>query len=147
MPPPFGAACRSSCGCGSGHHFRTRRDGILIALSSIDLNGERAVPKKTRRRPTISPKSRRGRRLAWAAIAAGASYAAARGTALLLDEAYERARDRKAPRDPLARDTTLPVVLGWAAASAIVIGLAEIAAQRGAARLFERATGHRPPRQ
>ena len=99
------------------------------------------MPKKIRRRPSISPRARRGRRLAWAAIAA------ARGTALLLDEAYERARDRKAPRDPLARDSSLPVVLGWAAASAVVIGLAEIAALRGAARLFERATGHRPPRQ
>lgn len=105
------------------------------------------MPKKIRRRPTISPKSRRARRLAWTAIAAGASYAAARGTALLLDEAFERARDRKAPRDPLARDSSLLVVFGWAAASAVVIGLAEIAAQRGAARLFERATGHRPPRR
>ena len=105
------------------------------------------MPKKIRRRPSISPRARRGRRLAWAAIAAGASYAAARGTALLLDEAYERARDRNAPRDPLARDSSLPVVLGWAAASAVVIGLAEIAALRGAARLFERAPGHRPPRQ
>ena len=104
------------------------------------------MQKKKIRRPSISPRTRRGRRLAWTAIAAGASYAAARGTALLLDEAYERARDRKAPRDPLARDSSLPVVLGWAAASAVVIGLAEIAAQRGAARLFERATGHRPPK-
>ena len=105
------------------------------------------MAKKKIRRPSISPKSRRGRRLAWTAIAAGASYAAARGTALLLDEAYERARDRKAPRDPLARDASFPMVLGWAAASAVVIGVAEIAAQRGAARLFERATGHRPPKQ
>ena len=103
--------------------------------------------KKIRRRPSITPKTRRGRRLAWAVIAAGASYAAARGTELLLDEAYERAREKKAPRDPLARETSLPVAFGWAAASAVVIGLAEIAAQRGAARLFERATGHRPPKQ
>jgi len=104
------------------------------------------VPKKIRR-PSISPKNRRGRRLAWAAVAAGASYVAARGTGLLLDQVYERARNEKAPRDPLARDTSLPMVLGWAAASAMVIGLAEIAAQRGAARLFERTTGHRPPKK
>ena len=104
------------------------------------------MPKKKIRRPSISPKPGRGRRLAWAAIAAGASYVAARGTALLLDEAYERAREEKAPRDPLARDTSLPVVLGWAAASAVVIGLAEVAAQRGAARLYKRATGRRPPK-
>jgi len=119
----------------------------VIALSVVNQVRERAVKRRTRRRPTLSPRSRRGRRLAWTAVAAGASYAAARGTALLLDEAYERARDRKAPRDPLARDTSFPLVLGWAAASAVVIGLAEIAAQRGAAHLFERATGHRPPKQ
>ena len=105
------------------------------------------MPKQKIRRPSITRRSSRGRRLAWTAIAAAASYAAARGTALLLDEAYERARDEDAPRDPLARGSSLPMVLGWAAASAVVIGLAEIAAQRGAARLFERATGRRPPRQ
>lgn len=104
------------------------------------------MPKKIRR-PSISARSRRRRRLAWAALAAAASYAAARATALLLDEAYARARDEEAPRDPLARDGSLPMVLGWAAASAVVIGLAEIAAQRGAARLFERATGRRPPKK
>ncbi|HET9003028.1 MAG TPA: DUF4235 domain-containing protein [Gemmatimonadaceae bacterium] len=103
--------------------------------------------KKTRHRPSITPKIRRGRRLAWAAIAAGASYVAARGTELLLDEAYERTRAKKAPRDPLARDVSLPAVLGWAAASAVVIGVTEIVALRGAARLFERATGHRPPKR
>jgi len=113
----------------------------------VNHHPERAVSKqKIHRRPTLARKNRRGRRLAWVALAAAASYVAARGTALLLDEAYERARDKEPPRDPFARGSSLPMVLGWTAASAVVIGLAELAAQRGAARLFERATGHRPPR-
>ena len=104
------------------------------------------MPKKIQRRPSLARRNRRGRRLAWVALAAAASYVAARGTALLLDEAYERARDEEPPRDLLEGGSSLPLVLGWTAASAVVIGLAELAAQRGAARLFERATGHRPPR-
>ena len=101
---------------------------------------------KTRRRPTISPKSRRGRRLAWAAIAAGAGYAASRGTEMLLDKSFEKARGKKPPQDPLARGTSWPKVIGWSLATAAVVALAQLGAQRGAASLFERATGHRPPR-
>ena len=106
-----------------------------------------AVSTKTRRRPSLSPKTRRNRRLAWTAVAAGAGYAASRGTELLLNKSYEKARGKKAPVDPLARGTSWPTVIAWSAATAIVVALAQVAAQRGAAGLFERATGHRPPRK
>lgn len=65
---------------------------------------------------------------------------------MLLARSYERARGKKAPRDPLARGTSWPSVIGWSLVSGSVVALAQIAAQRGAASVFERATGHRPPR-
>ena len=102
---------------------------------------------RSRRRPTLSPKSRRRRDLAWSAVAAGAGFAASRGTSMLLDKSYEKARGKKAPRDPMARRTSWPAVIGWSIAGAVVVTLVQLAAQRGAASLFERATGHRPPQQ
>ena len=102
---------------------------------------------KARRRPTLSPKSRRRRDLAWTAVAAGAGYAASKGTQLLMNKSYERTRGKRPPRDPMARRTSWAKVIGWSVATAVVVGLAQVAAQRGAASLFERATGHRPPRQ
>lgn len=99
------------------------------------------------RRPSLSMKSRRQRRLAWTAVAAGAGYAASRGTVLLLNRSYEKARGKRPPRDPLARGTSWPRVLGWSVATAVVVAVAQVAAERGAAGLFERATGHRPPRR
>ena len=102
---------------------------------------------KTRRRPSLSPKTRRNRRIAWTVAAAGAGYAASKGTQLLLNKSYEKARGTDAPVDPLARGTSWPTVIAWSAATAVIVALAQVAAQRGAAGLFERATGHRPPRK
>ena len=102
---------------------------------------------KTHRRPTLSPKARRRRDLAWTAVAAGAGYAASKGTQLLLNKSYEKTRGKRPPLDPLARRTSWPKVIGWSVATGVVVALAQVAAQRGAASLFERATGHRPPRQ
>jgi hypothetical protein len=99
------------------------------------------------RRPSLSMKSRRQRRLAWTAVAAGAGYAASRGTELLLNRSYETARGKRPPRDPLARGTSWSRVIGWSVATAVVVAVAQVAAERGAADLFERATGHRPPRR
>lgn len=110
-------------------------------------NRSNIVSTRVRRRPSISPKARRNRRLAWTAVAASAGYAASRGTELLLNKSFEKARGRKAPVDPLARGTSWPMVIAWSAATAVVVALAQVAAQRGAAGLFERATGHRPPRK
>jgi Protein of unknown function (DUF4235) len=105
------------------------------------------VSTKTRRRPSLSPKSRRNRRLAWTAAAAGAGYAASKGTELLLNRSFEKARGKKPPVDPLARGTSWPKVVAWSVATAVIVAVAQVAAQRGAAGLFERATGHRPPRR
>ena len=105
------------------------------------------MPSRKRRVPSISLKSRRGRRLAWAAIAAGAGYAASRGTEMVLDRSFKKASGRKPPEDPLARGTSWPRVIGWSLVTGAVVALAQVGAQRGAASLFEQATGHRPPRK
>ena len=102
---------------------------------------------KKKLRPSVKLKSKRGRRLAWTAIAAGAGYAASRGTEMLLERSYEKARGKKPPLDPLARGTSWPRVIGWTLVSGAVVALAQVGAQRGAASLFARATGHTPPRQ
>ena len=105
------------------------------------------MPMKTRRRvPSLSRKSKRRRDLAWTAVAAGAGFAASKGTQLLMNKSYEKTRGKKPPRGPLARRTSWTKVIGWSVATAVVVALAQVAAQRGAASLFERATGHRPPR-
>ena len=103
---------------------------------------------KTRRigRPSLSPKSRRRRQLAWTAVAAGAGYVASKGVKLAMSRSYEAARGKKPPQDPLARGTNWPAVIGWGLATAVVATLVQVAAQRGAAGLFEQVTGHRPPR-
>ena len=119
--------------------------GIAIALWQADCHSENAVPKKKIPRPTISPRSRRARRLAWGVLAAGTGYLASRATQMLMDRAWEKTRGERPPRDPLARGTSWPTVLGWTMATAVVVAVAQVGAKRGAAGLFERATGHRPP--
>ena len=86
------------------------------------------------------------RRAAWGLVAAGAAYLASRGTERLMDSAWQRARGKKPPRDPPARGTSWPVVLGWAAATAAVVGVSQVVAQRGAAAGWKRLVGTHPPR-
>jgi hypothetical protein len=66
---------------------------------------------------------------------------------MLLNSSFEKVRGKKPPQDPLARGTSWPRVIGWSVATAAIVAIAQVGAQRGAAGLFERATGHRPPRQ
>ncbi len=94
----------------------------------------------------ISKKKQARRRAAWGLVAAGAAYVASRGTEVLLDRGLEKAGGRKAPRDPLARGTSWPAVIGWAAATAAVVGVSQVLAQRSAAAGWRRVVGSNPPR-
>ena len=94
----------------------------------------------------MTKKKRARRRAAWGLVAAGAAYIASRGTESLLDKGWERTRGKKPPRDPLARGTSWPVVIGWAAATAALVGVSQVLAQRGAAFGWKRVVGSEPPR-
>ena len=91
-------------------------------------------------------KKRAQRRVAWGIVAAGAAYAASLATETLIDKGWEKARGKRAPRDPLARGTSWPALIGWAAATAAVVGVSQIVAQRGAAAGWRRVVGSEPPR-
>ena len=94
----------------------------------------------------ISKKKQVRRRAAWGLVAAGAAFVASRGTEALMEKAWERARGKKPPRDPNARGSNWPRVLGWAAATAAVVGVSQVLAQRGAELGWKRVVGSNPPR-
>ena len=103
---------------------------------------------RTRRKhtPRISLKGKVARRVAWGAVAAGTAYVASRGAQLALERGYEAANGKQAPPDPLEPGTSWRSVIGWSIATAVVVGVVQVFAQRAAAEGWTRATGHRPPR-
>jgi hypothetical protein len=96
-----------------------------------------------KRKPSLTKKV--ARRAAWGVVAAGTAYVASRGAQVALARGYEAARGKEAPPDPLEPGTSWRAVIGWSIATAVVVGLVQVFAQRAAAEGWTYATGHRPP--
>jgi hypothetical protein len=82
----------------------------------------------------------------WLAVATAASAMAAPLAERVLAAAWRRAAGEEPPADLVGSDIPWRRVLAWTAASAVVVGLAQVAARRSAALLWHEVTGTRPPR-
>ena len=82
----------------------------------------------------------------WLIVASAASALAAPIAERVLSAGWRRAMDDDPPVDLTGSEISWSEVLAWTAASAIVVGLAQVAARRSAALAWYRVTGARPPR-
>ena len=82
----------------------------------------------------------------WLVVAGAASALAAPLAERVLSGAWRHAMDDEPPVDLTGSDISWTEVLAWTAASAVVVGLAQVAARRSAALAWHRVTGSRPPR-
>jgi hypothetical protein len=98
------------------------------------------------RKSKISIKSKLARRAAWGLVAAGSAFAASRGAQAAMSRGYEAVRGKKSPGDPRTRGSSWASVMGWSVATAVVVGLVQLLAERGAVAGWTYATGRQPPR-
>ena len=82
----------------------------------------------------------------WILLASAASAAVAPLAEGALSDAWRRVTGEEPPTDLDASDIDWRRVLAWTAASGVVVGLAQVAARRGAALMWYRVMGARPPR-
>ena len=83
----------------------------------------------------------------WALVGAGSAMIASTAVEHALDAAWRAARDDDPPRDPSMPGFSWPVALLWTVASATAVGVAQLAARRGAAAGWKQTTGRKPPRK
>jgi hypothetical protein len=84
-------------------------------------------------------------KLAWKATAAASTLAAARLTAKAVTGGWKKVRRTDPPANPAAPSTGWGEAVAWATASGVAIALARLAARRGAAGAWRKATGSLPP--
>jgi hypothetical protein len=85
------------------------------------------------------------KRVAWQAVAAGATALAGIAVRKGLDRAWLLATDEEPPHDPTSADVAWRDAIIWTVATGVVIGLARLLARRGAAAGWEAMTGEDPP--
>jgi hypothetical protein len=79
------------------------------------------------------------------AVGAGAAIAAGAITKRALDAGWRAATDDDPPDDPESLTIGWKDALLWTTVSAVVIGVAQLTARRGAALGWRHVTGKRPP--
>jgi len=84
-------------------------------------------------------------KLGWKVAATGSSLLAARLTAKAVTGGWKKIKRTDPPANPAAPSTGWGEAIGWATASGVAIALARLAARRGAAGAWRKATGHLPP--
>ncbi|HVF04584.1 MAG TPA: DUF4235 domain-containing protein [Frankiaceae bacterium] len=81
----------------------------------------------------------------WKLAATSSSLVAARLTIKAVTGGWRKIKRSDPPANPASPSTTWAEAIGWAAASGVAIALARLAARRGAAGAWKKATGHLPP--
>jgi hypothetical protein len=84
-------------------------------------------------------------KLGWKLTATASTLVAARLTAKAVTGGWKKVKRSDPPANPAAPSTGWGEAIGWAAASGVAIALARLAARRGAAGVWKKATGHLPP--
>lgn len=82
----------------------------------------------------------------WLLVAGAASAVAAPLAERVVSSLWRRTAGEDPPVDVAADEIEWRQVLAFAAASALVVGVAQVLARRGAALAWHRAVGKRPPR-
>ena len=94
------------------------------------------------------PRKRKASRqdeLIWMAVAAGAGMLATSFVRSGMRSGWRSLVGDDPPENPAARDITWKQALGWAVASGVAIGVANVLVQRSAAAGWERWRGELPP--
>src|SRR5687768_13872538 len=82
----------------------------------------------------------------WALVGAGSAMIASTAVEQVLESGWRRVRDDDPPWDPSLPGFRWSVAIIWTVASATAVGVAQLAARRGAAAGWKKATGKKPPR-
>lgn len=85
------------------------------------------------------------RNMAWSLFAAGAALTFGFAGRWALKGSWRLTTGEDPPENPAAPDVTWGQALAWAAASAAVVAVSRLAAQRSAAAGWHRFTGSPPP--
>ena len=84
-------------------------------------------------------------KVVWKVLAVGSGLVAAQVTKKGLDAGWRKAVGDEPPRNPAAPDTQWREAFAWAAASGTALALTKVLATNGAAKAWQRTTGHLPP--
>ena len=85
------------------------------------------------------------RKATWMIVGAGSSLLAASIVDGSLDAGWRAVTSRKPPAKPESLKTGWSEALVWTAVSALLVGLAQMSARRGAAVGWKQVTGRKPP--
>lgn len=81
----------------------------------------------------------------WKVTATASALVAARLTAKAVTGGWKKIKRSDPPANPAAPQTSWGEALAWAGASGVAIAFARLAARRGAAGVWKKATGSLPP--
>ena len=84
-------------------------------------------------------------KIKWLAVAAGSAMIASFATRNLLRAGWRAFTDNDPPMNPASPDTEWAEALSWTVAAGLAAGVTRLVARRGAAAVWEGATGSRPP--
>lgn len=84
-------------------------------------------------------------KIVWKVLALGSGLVASRVTKGVLTTGWKRTRGTEPPRNPAAPRTQWKEAFAWAAASGTALAVSRVAATNGAARAWQKTTGHLPP--
>ena len=85
------------------------------------------------------------KQLAWQGVAIASGTLAAAVVRKVATTTWRTTKHEDPPADPAARDVSWPDALAWTIAVAVGAAVARLVAQRGAAVVWERATGEPVP--
>lgn len=88
---------------------------------------------------------RSAEKVGWKLFGTAAAIASGAATRKGVVAVWRRVAGGDPPSNPASRTTRWRDAFGWAAASGVAYGVGRIVAERGAAEVWERATGHLPP--
>ena len=91
-------------------------------------------------------RSKRSQKAMWALVGASAGLAAGVIADRAVDAGWRAMKDEDPPTDAGLAGVSWPTAILFTAASATAVGLAQLAARRGAAVGWKKATGRKPPR-
>ena len=80
----------------------------------------------------------------WWLVSTGAALLASNLTKSVMERSYLAFTGRRPPQNPASPRVTWRAAFGWAMAAGVLVALAEVSAERGAAAGWRRATGKYP---
>lgn len=84
-------------------------------------------------------------RTAWKVVGTGSAIVAGLMVRKVVIGVWTKTRHSDPPSNPAARGTSWGDALGWTVATGIAVAVARLVATRGAAAVWEKATGNLPP--